>query len=147
MYHEIILLFLREALSSCLYILGEKLVNVIYNNSFLSDVRLLAILDCGRCVLGLGHTRKNLLNENNFVLSFNSLEPADEVFITFPWTNLAKTIEVEKPFIIVSKNIRDELGKIWISALDPLSWVYTLRHILKFLRKKIIQLSVNHTFG
>lgn len=98
----------------------------------------------GLSVLSLSDTRQDLLNENHLVLRLDPLEPTDEVLITLPWPDLPQTIKVEEPLVIVSENVRDELSKVRVGALDPLSWVDTLWNVLELLGQKIIQLPVNH---
>jgi hypothetical protein len=104
LYHEIILLFVRQTLTSCLDVLRKELINIVDNNSLLSNIRFLAIL-YSRGVLSLSHTRKNLLDQNNLVLCLNSLEPTDEVLITLPRSDLPEAFEVEEPLIVVSQDI------------------------------------------
>lgn len=46
-------------------------------------------------ILSLGHTLKDLFYKKYFVVNFDSLEPANELLITFPRAKLSKTFKIK----------------------------------------------------
>lgn len=46
-------------------------------------------------ILSLGHALQDLFDKKYFVVDFDSLESAYELFITFPGTKLSKTLKIK----------------------------------------------------
>ena len=56
-------------------------------------------------VLRLLDALDDLFDKCDLVVGLHSLESADKVFIAFPWPELTQALEIQKPFIVVTKNV------------------------------------------
>lgn len=98
--HEVVLFFHRDVSSCCLDILCEERVDIVDDDSLLRDILLgstCLVMICVRHVyiLCLGHTLKDLFHKKYFVVDFDSLESAYELFITLPGTKLPETFKIK----------------------------------------------------
>lgn len=51
-----------------------------------------------------------------------------------------------QPLILITQNIRNEIGEQGISALNPLSGVYALRDVLQLGLHYVVKLTVDNAF-
>jgi hypothetical protein len=113
--HHIILFFVWEARSCRLNVIGEKLVDVINNDLFLSDhLLILSILYTSLLIriLSMSNAFNDLLNKQNFIVTFHSLIFGDEVLVTFPRSYLSQVVKFQEPLVIVSKVLGDQVGEL-----------------------------------
>lgn len=141
MNHEVILFAQRHASLRGVEVLGEEGINIIDDDPLAGDLIALLVDVAGLevwvrhlhilCTL---HAFHDLLNESDFVLRFDPLEATDEVLIALPGLDLLQALEVEQPLIIISQYIGDQVRQQSIRALNPLTRIDSLRHVLESLR-------------
>lgn len=141
MNHEIVFLAQRCPSLRGVKILGEERVNVI-NDDSLASYLIALLIDVSRLkvrvghlhVLGALHTLHDLLDESDLVLCLHPLEATDEVLVTLPRFDLLETIEVEQPFIVISKDVGDQVCEKSVRTLDPLTRIDSAGYVLETLR-------------
>jgi hypothetical protein len=90
--HKIVILFARNTSGVCCFnVTGEKLVNIVNNDLFLGDELFLSSLNSVFWIriLGLSYTFKQIFDKKNLVICFDTLKSTNEVFITFPRSDLS----------------------------------------------------------
>ena len=78
-----------------------------------------------------------------FVRSLDLDESVLEVFVTSIWHELLQVLEGSDPLIDSTEGIADEIGELWVAAMDPSSWSDTIGLVLELSFVELIELREN----
>ena len=93
------------------------------------------------------NTLNNLLDESDLVLCLDPLEATYKILITLPRPYLPETLKVMQPLVFVTEDIRNEISKQSVCALDPLPRIDSLWNVLQFRMHYVVELAVNYALG
>ena len=74
------------------------------------------------------------------VLSLDLDESIHEVFVSCIGSQLLQVVERRDPLVDATEGVTDQVGELWITAVDPSSWSDTVGLVLEFTRVQLVEL-------
>jgi len=81
--------------------------------------------------------------ELSLVLSLDLNELVLESLISGVWSKLLKVFERSDPLIDTSESVTEQVGELWVAAMNPSSWSDTIGLVLKLTLIEVIELFEN----
>lgn len=75
------------------------------------------------------------------VLLLDSDELVLELSVASVWHQLSQVVESGDPLVDTTEGVTDELGELWVAAMDPSSWGNTVGLVLEFTWVELIELT------